>query len=66
MGKMMWPPNPSKVERNNLHWHWPYVRAYLPSMARVVVLLFRKCDNQLKIGLSWMQVHIFSLVTDEH
>ena len=33
-------------------------------MARVVVVLLRQCDDQLKIGLLWMEVHITPLVTD--
>jgi hypothetical protein len=38
--------------------------SYLPSMARVVVVLLRQCDDQLKIGLPWIKVHILSLVID--
>jgi hypothetical protein len=36
----------------------------LLSMARVVVVLLRQCDDQLKGGLSWMEVHLTPLVTD--
>jgi hypothetical protein len=30
-------------------------------MARVVVVLLRQCDDQLKVGLSWMEVHLTPL-----
>jgi hypothetical protein len=33
-------------------------------MVRVVVVLLQQYDDQLKIGLSWMEVYILSLVTD--
>jgi hypothetical protein len=33
-------------------------------MARVVVVLLRQCDDQLKVGLPWMEVHLIPLVTD--
>jgi hypothetical protein len=36
----------------------------LLSMARVVVVLLRQCDDQLKGGLPWMEVHLTPLVTD--
>ena len=34
-------------------------------MARVVVVLLWQCDDQLKIGLPWMEVHILPLVTNQ-
>jgi hypothetical protein len=34
------------------------------SMARVVVALLRQCDDQLKVGLPRMEVHLTPLVTD--
>jgi hypothetical protein len=33
-------------------------------MARVVVVLLWQCDDQLKGGLPWMEVHLTPLVTD--
>jgi hypothetical protein len=33
-------------------------------VARVVVVLLRQCDYQLKVGLPWMEVHLTPLVTD--
>jgi hypothetical protein len=33
-------------------------------MPRVVVVLLRQCDDQLKVGHPWMEVHLTSLVTD--
>ena len=64
MGEAVWPPNPPKAERHGLHGHWPNMRAQLPSMIRVVVVLLRQHDDQLKVGLPWMEVHILPLVTD--
>jgi hypothetical protein len=32
------------------------------AMARVVVVLLRQCDDQLKVGLPWMEVHLTPLV----
>ena len=52
MGEAMWLPNPPEAERHGLHGHWPNMGAYLLSMARVVVVLLRQHDDQLKIGLS--------------
>ena len=34
-------------------------------MAWVVVVLLRQWDDQLKIGLPWMEVHITSLILIE-
>ena len=34
------------------HGRYPNVRAKLPSMLWVVVVLLRQCDDQLKIGFS--------------
>jgi hypothetical protein len=33
-------------------------------MARVLVVLLRQCDDQLKGGLPWTEVHLTPLVTD--
>jgi hypothetical protein len=33
-------------------------------MARVVVVFLLKCDDQLKVGLSWMEVHLTPLVAN--
>ena len=33
-------------------------------MAQVVVVLLRQYDDQLKVGLPWMEVHLTPLVTD--
>ena len=33
-------------------------------MAWVVVVLLQQCDDQLKIGLPWMEIHITPLVTN--
>jgi hypothetical protein len=63
MGVMVW-PHPHEAERQGLHGHWPNVKASLHSMAWVVIVLFRQCDDQLKVGLSWMEVHLTLLVTD--
>ena len=51
MGETVWPPNPPKAEQHNLRGHWPNMGIWLPSMPRVVVVLLRQCDDQLKIGL---------------
>jgi hypothetical protein len=63
MGEVVW-PHPPKTKRHGLHDHWPNVEGWLPSMVRVVVVLLRLYDDQLKIGLSWIKVHILSWVTD--
>jgi hypothetical protein len=44
MGEAALPTNPPK--------------AYLAIMLRIVVVLFRQHDDQLNIGVSWMEVHI--------
>jgi hypothetical protein len=62
MGEVVW-PHSLEAERQGLHGHWPNVKAKLPTMAQVVVVLLRQCDDQLKIGLPWMEVHITPLVT---
>ena len=36
----------------------------MPSMAQVVIVLFWQRDDQLKIGLSCMKVHILPVVTN--
>ena len=64
MGEAVWPPNPPKAERHGLHGHWPNMGAWLPSMAWVVVVLLQQRDDQLKIELSWVEVHILLLVID--
>jgi hypothetical protein len=64
MGEVVWLPNPPKAKRHGLHGHWPNMKGWLPSMAIVVVMLLWQCDDQLKIELSWMKIHIFSLVID--
>jgi hypothetical protein len=56
-GEAVWLPNPPEAKRQCLHGQWP-------SMARVVVALLRQCDDQLKIGLPWIEVHILPLVTN--
>jgi hypothetical protein len=33
-------------------------------MAHVIVVLLRQCDDQLKVGLPWLEVHLTPLVTD--
>jgi hypothetical protein len=58
-------PNPPEAERHGFHRHWPNMRGWLPSIAHVVIVLLRQRNDQLKIGLSWMGVHILSLVTNE-
>ena len=57
-------PNPHEAKWHGLHGHWPIVGAYLPSMVRVVVVLLWQCNDQLKIELPWVEVHILSLVTN--
>jgi hypothetical protein len=61
MGEVVW-PHPPEAERQGLHGHWPNMK--VPSMARVVVVLLRQCDDQLKGGHPWMEVHLTPLVTD--
>jgi hypothetical protein len=51
MGEAVWPPNPPEAERHGFHGHWPNMGGWLPSMAWVVVVLLRQCDDQLKMGL---------------
>ena len=63
MGEVVW-PNPPKAEQQGVHGHWPNMRGWLPSMAHVVEVLLRQSNDQLKIGLSWMEVHILLLVSD--
>jgi hypothetical protein len=63
MGEVVW-PHPSEAERQGLYGHWPKMKAKLPIMARVVVVLLRQCDDQLKVGFPWMEVHLTSLDTD--
>ena len=64
MDEAVWLPNLPEAERHGHHGHWPNMGGWVPSMARVVEVLLRQCDDQLKIGLPWMEVHIPSLVTD--
>ena len=63
MGEAVWLPNPPEAEWHGLHKHWPNVEAWLPSMARVVVVLLQQRDDQLKIAFPWMEVRILPLVT---
>ena len=35
--------------------------AHLPSMVGVVVMLLRQHDDQLKIEIPWMEIHILTL-----
>ena len=57
MSEVVW-PHPPEAEWHGLHGHWPNVRLQLPCMVWVVRVLLRQCDDQHKIGLSWMEVHI--------
>jgi hypothetical protein len=50
MGEVVW-LNLSEAERHGLHGHSPNMKGWLPSMTRVVIILLRQCDEQLKIGL---------------
>ena len=34
----------------NLYGRWPNLGTWLPNMVRVVVVVLRQCDDQLKIG----------------
>jgi hypothetical protein len=63
MGEVVW-PHPPEAERQGVHGHWPNVKTWFPSMLRVVVVLFRQCDDQLKVGLPSMEVHLTPLVTN--
>jgi hypothetical protein len=63
MGEVVW-SHPPEAKRQGLHVHWLNVKAQLLSMARVVVVLLQQCDDQLKVGLSWMEVHLIPLDTD--
>jgi hypothetical protein len=56
MGEAVWPPNLPEAERHSFHGHWPNMGAWLPSMAQVVVVLLRQCDDQLDIGFSWLLI----------
>jgi hypothetical protein len=49
MGEVVW-PHPPEAERQGLHGHWPNVKALLPSMAWVVVMVLRQCNDQVKVG----------------
>ena len=42
--------------------HWDSSGLGVASMARVVVVLLRQRDDQLKIRLPWMEVHILPSV----
>ena len=50
MGEVVW-PNPPEEERHGLHGHWPNVRAQLPNMVQVLIMLLRQRDDQHKIGI---------------
>jgi hypothetical protein len=63
MDEVVW-PHPPEAEAQGLHGHWPNVKTQLPSMARVVVVLLWQCNDQLKVGLPWMEVHLTPLVTN--
>ena len=49
MGEAVWPAEPPG--------------AYLATMFHVVVVLLGQHEDQLKNGLSWMEVHIYPLDT---
>ena len=57
-------PNPREAEQHGLHGHWPNMGGWLLGLAWIIVVLFWQCNDQLKIGLSWMEGHILPLVTD--
>jgi hypothetical protein len=57
-------PRPSETKQLGLHGHWPNMKAKLPYMVQIVVVLLRQCKDQRKIGIPRMEVHITSLVTD--
>jgi hypothetical protein len=63
MGGVVW-PHQAEAERQGLDGHWSNVEAYLPSMAHVVVMLLQFCNDQLKVGLPWMGIHLTPLITD--
>ena len=52
-----------EAEWEGFHGHWSNVKAYLPNMIRVVVVLLRQWDDKLKVGLPWIEVHLTPLVT---
>ena len=65
MGEAVWLPNPPKARPPwALAQHGGGGGEWLPNMARVVIVLLQQCDDQLKIGLSWMEVHTLPLVTN--
>jgi hypothetical protein len=57
-------PNPPKAKWQGLHGHWPNMKGQLPSMAWIVVVLLGQCDDQVKIGLPWMEIHFLLIVTN--
>ena len=62
MGEAVWLPNPPEARPP-----WALAQhggGWLPNMARVVIVLLQQFDDQLKIGLSWMEVHTLPLVTN--
>ena len=62
MGEVVMGDQTPDIEREDLYGHWPNMRGQLRSVAQVVVVLLQQCDDQLKIGRPWMEVHILSLV----
>jgi hypothetical protein len=46
--------SPPEAESQGLHGHWPNVKAEVPNMARVVVVLLRQCDDEFKVGHHWL------------
>ena len=51
-GRRRFQPTLPAAKRRGLYMHWPNVGANLPSMIRVVIVLLRQCDDQLKIRLT--------------
>ena len=51
MGETVCQPILSVAKQHGLHGRWPNMGVKLPSMLRVVVVLFWQHDDQLKIGL---------------
>ena len=52
------------MPKGTAYGRWPNLGAWLPRLVWVVVMLLRQRDDQLKIGLPWMKVHILPLATN--
>ena len=63
-GAAGWPADPTRGQQVQPLRAMIQLGDILPSMVRIVKVLLQQRNDQLKIGLPWMEVHILSLATN--